>query len=95
MAPQHDHRDAVARVLGNRLVWFYVHAPLEICIQRDPKGLYARAKTGQVKQLLNYPFDVPRPQEQENYIDTVAKNIDGCCQSILEIVAGQLNDFAN
>ena len=94
MAPQHDHRDIVTKVLGSKLVWFYIHAPLDICIQRDPKGLYNRAKTGELKQLLNFPFDVPRPTERENYVDTVAQNIDGCYQSILEVVNAHLADFA-
>lgn len=94
MAPQHAHRDAVIRVLGSRLVWFYIHAPLDVCIQRDPKGLYGRAKAGTVKDLTNYPFDVPRPGEKENFIDTVAQNIEGCFQSILETARTNLNDFS-
>ena len=94
MAPQHSQRDAVAKVLGNRLVWIYIHAPLDICISRDPKGLYQRAKTGNVQDLLNFPFEVPRPHERENYIDTVAQGVEGCYGSILELAEAQLSDFA-
>jgi adenylyl-sulfate kinase len=94
MAPQHSHRDVAARVLGRRLVWIYVHAPLEVCVQRDPKGLYHRAQTGKLDHLLDFPFDVPRPQERENFIDTVAQNVEGCSQSVLELVQACLSDFA-
>ena len=93
MAPQHAHRDEVAKVLGRRLVWFYIHAPLEVCIQRDPKGLYRRAQAGQVKDLLNFPFEVPRPQERENYVDTVAQNEENCFHSILEIAEASISDY--
>lgn len=94
MAPQHSQRDAVSKVLGNRLVWIYIHAPLDICVARDPKGLYQRAKAGTVTDLLTYPFEVPRPEERENYIDTVAQNVEGCYASILELAQAQLSDFA-
>lgn len=94
MAPEHSQRDAVAQVLGEWLVWFYIHAPLNVCIERDPKGLYRRAQAGQLDQLLNFPFEVPRPQEGENFIDTIAQNEDSAAQSILEVVQSALCDFA-
>ena len=94
MAPQHDQRDVVTAVLGDRLVWFYIHAPLDVCIRRDPKGLYSRAKAGKVSGLLDFPFEVPRPGERENFVDTVAQNVEGCYQSIFEVVAGHLSDFS-
>ena len=93
MAPQHSQRDVAAGVLGQRLVWIYIHAPLNVCIERDPKGLYQRAKTGKVQDLLSFPFEVPRPHERENYIDTVAENVEGCYNSILELAQSQLTDF--
>ncbi len=93
MAPEHGQRDLVAKILGDKLIWFYIHAPLDICMQRDPKGLYKRAKEGQVKQLINYPFDVPRPEEREHYVNTIAQGIDECYQEILEAVKVRLSDF--
>jgi adenylylsulfate kinase len=94
MAPQHSQRDVVQQVLQNRLVWIYIHAPLDVCIQRDPKGLYNRAKAGAIKNLLDFPFEVPRPHERENYIDTVAQNVEGCYETLLELAQGQLSEFA-
>jgi adenylyl-sulfate kinase len=93
MAPEHQQRDLVSQILGDKLMWFYIHAPLDICMARDPKGLYKRALEGQVKQLINYPFEVPRPQERENYINTIAHGIDECYLEILEAVKSRLNDF--
>ena len=94
MAPEHRQRDVVSGILGNRLVWIYIHAPMDVCVARDPKGLYQRAKAGNVQDLLSYPFEVPRPQERENFIDTVAQNVEGCYTSILELAEAQLADFA-
>jgi hypothetical protein len=43
--------------------------------------------------LINYPFEVPRPQERENYINTIAQGIDECYLEILEAVKARLSDF--
>jgi len=91
MAPEYSQRDLVSSILGNSLVWLYVHAPIEVCIARDPKGLYKKAKDGNVKFLLEYPFDLPRPQEQCNYINTVSNSIDECCQRILQVVSTNIS----
>jgi len=93
MAPEYQQRDLVAQILGDKLVWFYIHAPLDVCMARDPKGIYKRALAGQIKQLINYPFEVPRPQERENYINTIAQNIDECYQAILKVAKSHLTDF--
>lgn len=93
MAPEHQQRDLVVEILGEKIHWFYIHAPLDICIARDPKGLYRRALEGQVKQLINYPFDVPRPGERENYINTTAQDVEECYREIFESVKAQLTDF--
>lgn len=85
MAPQHSQRDVVSNVLGERLTWIYIHAPLDICIQRDPKGLYHRAQEGKLDKLLNFPFDEPRPQEREHFVDTVAQDVDGAAKMIFEM----------
>ena len=90
MAPEYQHRDLVARILGGKLVWFYIHAPLEVCMQRDPKGIYQRARAGWLKLLIDYPFDAPRPAEREHYIDTVTQNVEACQQAILTVVQEHL-----
>ena len=94
MAPEYQHRDLVIQVLDGRLVWFYIHAPLDLCMRRDPKRLYARAVDGQVKGLIDYPFDPPRPGERRNFIDTAVQNVEGCYRDILEEAKRHLVDFA-
>jgi adenylylsulfate kinase-like enzyme len=94
MAPQHSHRDIVSKVLGERLVWVYVHAPIEVCIQRDPKGLYHRAQAGQLDKLLNFPFDPPRPQENKHFIDTISQNVEGSSKIVHELAQSYLGGNA-
>ena len=93
MAPEHLQRDLVSNILGSKLVWIYIHAPLAVCIERDPKGIYKRAQAGQIKHLIDYPFEAPRPQECANYIDTAVQNVDVCYQTVLQTAQAHLNDF--
>lgn len=93
MAPEHLQRDRVSEILGPKLVWYYIHAPLAVCIERDPKGIYQRAKDGQIKLLIDYPFEAPRPPECGNYIDTAIQSVDDCYQVILHTAKAHLNDF--
>jgi adenylylsulfate kinase-like enzyme len=64
---------------------------LEVCIRRDPKGLYRRALDGQVARLIDYPFDAPRPEEKQHRIDTVAENVDECAHAILAVAEARLH----
>jgi adenylyl-sulfate kinase len=93
MAPEYPQRDLVTRVLGDKLVWLFIDAPLEVCVSRDPKGIYKRAQAGELMQLIDYPFDAPRPHEHENHINTMMQNVDECCHAILTVAMSQLNDF--
>ena len=55
-----DARAQVARDVRN-LVVGYVECPIDVCAARDPKGLYARAKAGEIETLIgwNTPYDPP------------------------------------
>jgi len=52
MAPEYAQRDLVTRVLGDKLVCLHIDAPLEVCMTRDPKGIYKRAQAGELKRLI-------------------------------------------
>jgi adenylyl-sulfate kinase len=95
MAPEYQHRDLATRIIGENLVWFYIHAPLEVCMSRDPKGIYKRAQAGQIKLLIDYPFDAPRVQERRNYIDTVSQDVDDCHEAILGVVKDCFKGWGN
>ena len=90
MAPEYEHRDLVSQIVGEPLVWLYIDAPLAVCMARDPKGIYKRAQTGQIKQLIEYPFGIPRPQESGNHIDTSIQSVDQCHQLVTGIAQSHL-----
>jgi len=94
MAPEHKDRDRVKQVLADRLVWVYIHASLNVCMHRDPKGLYRRAQAGSIQNLIDFPFDPPRPEEREHTIDTMVLDIEGGYEALAELAFFQLIDYA-
>jgi len=63
VSPYADDRAAVRDMIGPAFVEVYVHTPLCVCEQRDPKGLYRRARAGQLRHLtgIDDPYQEPDP----------------------------------
>ena len=61
----------------------YVNTPLEVCEARDVKGLYKKARAGEIKNFtgIDAPYEAPLNPQIE--IKNVAKSIDEACQLII------------
>jgi len=62
ISPFRNERQLAREVAGDvRFTEVYVDTPLEVCEARDPKGLYARARRGEIKNFtgLDSPFEAP------------------------------------
>lgn len=66
ISPYRDVRDEV-RALADDFVEVYVSTPLAVCEARDPKGLYARARAGEMKGFtgIDDPYEPPLDPELE------------------------------
>jgi len=64
ISPYRALRDEMRRRIGH-FMEVYVHAPLEICEQRDVKGVYIRARAGQLRHVsgLDDPYEPPLAPE--------------------------------
>lgn len=66
IAPFRDHRAAVrARFAPGRFMEVFIDAPLSLCEARDPKGLYRRARRGEIADFtgLDSPYEAPELAE--------------------------------
>lgn len=68
ISPYRADRDAVREShesIGLRFVEVFVDTPLEVCEQRDPKGLYARARAGEISGMtgIDDPYEAPLTPE--------------------------------
>ena len=68
ISPYRADRELARRILPRgRFVEVYVNAPVNICEQRDPKGLYAKARAGEIKDFtgVSAPYEAPANPEIE------------------------------
>jgi adenylylsulfate kinase len=66
VSPYRSDRDAVRAMLpAGRFVEVFVDTPLEVCEQRDPKGLYKKARAGEIKAFtgIDDPYEAPLAAE--------------------------------
>ena len=70
ISPYRDIRREVRQKIGN-FVEVYVNAPLNVCEARDVKGLYKRARAGEIKQFtgIDDPYEAPEQPEIECHTD--------------------------
>jgi bifunctional enzyme CysN/CysC len=79
-----DRALARARFEAGEFVEVYVDAPLAVCEQRDPKGLYARARRGQLPGMTGIDSVYEAPQQPELHLRTELESPDLCLQRILD-----------
>lgn len=79
-----ERRMARFMVGENQFVEIYVNAPLAICERRDPKGLYAKARQGKIKQFtgISAPYESPNKPEIELRTDRL--NVTECVNQVLD-----------
>jgi adenylylsulfate kinase len=83
VSPYRESRDFV-RGLCRRFVEVHVSTPLEECERRDPKGLYRRARSGQVTQLTGIDDPYEPPAAPEVTIDTLGVSPEEAAGLVLE-----------
>jgi len=91
ISPYAADRERVRSLLPpGRFVEVYVNAPLAVCKARDPKGLYARAERGEIKEFtgVSAPYEAPAKPEIELRTDqlTAAQ----AAEQLLEFLASRL-----
>jgi adenylylsulfate kinase-like enzyme len=83
VSPYRESRDFV-RSRCRRFIEVYVSTPLEVCEQRDVKGLYARARNGEVSNLTGLGDVYEPPAKPELTIDASIVPLEQACAMVLD-----------
>ncbi|MGA8401673.1 MAG: adenylyl-sulfate kinase, partial [Stellaceae bacterium] len=62
----------------------FVDTPLDECIRRDPKGLYAKAKAGAIPNFTGLDSPYEPPEEPELRLSTVWQTADALAETLIE-----------
>ncbi len=84
ISPYRDIRDEARAKMDSRFIEAYVKASVEECEKRDVKGLYAKARAGEIKEFtgVSDPYEPPKDPELE--IDTESQTPEQSAQQILD-----------
>lgn len=87
ISPYRDDRARVrARIPEGRFVEVFVDAPLAVCEDRDPKGLYARARSGEIPNFTGISAPYEAPVDPELVLRTDESDVDGCVDRVVETI---------
>jgi adenylylsulfate kinase len=83
-----DRDRARALVEAGDFIEIHCAADLGVCEQRDTKGLYAKARAGEIKEFTGISSPYEEPEQPELRIDTGSQDLEGCVQQVLSYLEG-------
>jgi adenylylsulfate kinase len=90
ISPYRADRDRVRQVLpAGEFLEIFVDCPLEECEKRDVKGLYKKARAGQIPEFTGISAPYEAPERPELVLRTAESDIDACAEQVLVLLRGR------
>lgn len=84
ISPYRMDRRMAREIIGDSFVEIYVSTPIEECERRDVKGLYKKAKAGQIPNFTGISSPYEAPEHAEIVVDTSKNDLNTCVEMILK-----------
>lgn len=84
ISPYRKDRDRVRELVGEDFLEVFVDCSIEECENRDVKGLYAKARRGEIKDFTGISAPYEEPEKPEITIRTHEQSIEECTKAILD-----------
>ena len=85
ISPYKEDRDNVRQLVeGGEFIEIYVKVNIEVCEARDPKGLYKKARAGEIKGFTGIDDPYEEPVNPELIIETDKQSLEESVQTIIE-----------
>ena len=90
ISPYRADRDQVRALMpAGEFIEVYVNASLETCEKRDPKGLYKKARAGEIKNFTGISDPYEAPEKAELVLDADTKSIDQLADEVIAYLEKQ------
>ena len=96
ISPTEEIRNMALEIIGKEnFIEVYVNAPIEVCEERDTKGLYAKARKGEIKNFtgIDSPFELPKSAHIE--VRTDLQTIDESVVQVMEYLMPMIKQNNN
>lgn len=91
ISPSNDIREMAANIIGKEdFVEIYVSTPIEECERRDVKGLYAKARRGEIKNFTGISAPFEAPLNPALTLDTSVLSLEECVDKILKLIVPRI-----
>ncbi|CAB3779866.1 adenylyl-sulfate kinase [Paraburkholderia caffeinilytica] len=85
ISPLREDREAARKIIEqDKFVETYVCTSVDTCERRDPKGLYAKARSGEIASFTGVSAPYESPQNPDLRVDTATSTVDECVSGILD-----------
>ena len=84
ISPFRAERRVARDLIGADFIEVFVDASLDVCEQRDPKGLYKKARQGLISDFTGISSPYEAPQHAEIVLKTGEENLDACVDRVLD-----------
>lgn len=79
-----DRQQARELLAEKQFLEVFIDTPLKICEQRDPKGLYKKARKGEIKNFTGIDSEYEAPLNPEIHVKTANKSIEECAELVVK-----------
>ena len=93
VSPTRDIRESAKAIIGaDDFIEVYVNTSFEECERRDVKGLYKKARAGEIKNFtgLDAPFEAPESPDVN--VPTASRSIEACADQVLKAVVSRIRN---
>lgn len=87
ISPARAERDKVRALAGpGNFIEIYCECPLQVCEQRDVKGLYAKARQGLIAEFTGISAPYEAPEAPELRLNTAKTSLDACVEQVIALL---------
>ena len=91
VSPYRKDRQGIKNIIGaDGFMEVFVDTPLEVCEQRDVKGLYAKARLGEINDFTGISAPYEAPERPDFRIDTSVTGLDESARLLTELILGRI-----
>src|SRR6266576_1152266 len=89
ISPYREIRDEARQMMDGRFIETYIKASVEACEERDVKGLYAKARSGEIKEFTGVSDPYEPPESPEIVCETERESPEESARKILDYLEGR------
>ena len=95
ISPFRDEREMARQLMGEgEFIEVFVDAPLEVCERRDPKGLYRKARAGEIKNFTGIDSPYEPPESPDIVLKTGERSADDLADQVIAYLQSRIDPIA-